>query len=133
MGISIPVSPMKTVPTEDIPGNQVGIDFLAPVPNTQQYLLVVIDTYAKFPEVEIVHSTSTQAVIRKFDQVFAMHGIPFKLTSDNGPPFDSAEFERYMKAVNIEWNTNTHIEWNIMATGKLNVQNFNKTLLKCYK
>ena len=119
VGISISVAPMKTVPTEDIPGYQVGIDFLGPIPNTHQYSLVAIDTYAKFPEVEIVHYTSTQAAIKKFDRVFAMHGIPFKLTCDNGPQFDSAGFERYTKAVNIEWNTNTNIEWKIMATGKL--------------
>ena len=119
MGRSTSVAPMKTVPTEDIPGYQVVIDFLGPIPNTHQYSLLVIDTYKKIPEVEIVHSTSTQAVIQKFDRVFAMHGIPFKVTSDNGPPFDSAEFERYMKAVNIEWSTNTNIEWNIAATGKL--------------
>ena len=110
---------MKVLPTEDIPGYQVGIDFLGPIPNTHQYSLVVIDTYTNFQEVEIVHSTSTQAATQKFDRIFAMHGIPFKLTCDNGPPFESAEFERYMKAVKIEWNTNTNIEWNIMATGKL--------------
>ena len=84
---------MKTVPTEDITGYQVGIDFLGPMPNTHQYSLVAIETYKKFPEVEIVHFTSNQAVIQKFYRVFAMDGIPFKLTSDNGPPFDSAEFK----------------------------------------
>ena len=110
---------MKTVPTEDIPGYQVGIDFLGSIPNTHQYAFVVIEAFQKFPEVEILHPTTTQAVIQKFDRVFAMHGIPFKLTTDNGPPFDSAEFELYMKEANIEWNANTNIEWNIVATGKL--------------
>ena len=82
----------------------------------------MIDTYTKFPEVEIVHSTSIQAIIPKLDRIFATHGIPVKLTSDNGPPFNGAEFERYMKALNIEWNARTPL-W---PQGNSNVKNFNK-------
>ena len=126
VGISNPVEPMMITPTEDIPWYHLGIDFLGPIPNSHQYLLVVIDTYTKFPEVEIVHSTSIQAIIPKLDRIFATHGIPVKLTSDNGPPFNGAEFERYMKALNIEWKTSTPL-W---PQGNSNVENFNKTLVK---
>ena len=87
-------------------------------------LLVVIDTYTKFPEVEIVHSTSIQAIIPKLDRIFATQGILAKLTSDNGPPFNGAEFERYMKALNIDWNTSTPL-W---PQRNSNVENFNKTV-----
>ena len=62
---------MQITPTENIPWYHVGIDFLGPIPNSQQYLLVVIEKYTKFPEVEIVHSTSAQAVIPKLDRIFA--------------------------------------------------------------
>ena len=93
VGISNPVEPMMIAPTEGIPWYHVGIDFLGPIPKSHQYLLVVIDTYTKSPEVEIVHSTSIQAIIPKLDRIFATHGIPVKLTSDNGPPFNGAEFE----------------------------------------
>ena len=126
VGISKPVEPMQITPTENIPWYHVGIDFLGPIPNSQQYLLVVIDKYTKFPEVEIVHSTSAQAVIPKLDRIFATHGIPVKLTSDNGPPFNGTEFERYMKALNIDWKTSTPL-W---PQGNANVENFNKTLSK---
>ena len=87
---------------------------------------MVIDTYTKFPEVEIVHSTSIQAITPKLDRIFATHGIPAKLTSDNGPPFNGAEFERYMKALNIDWITSTPL-W---SQGNSNVEDFNKTLVK---
>ena len=124
--MSNPVEPMEITPTEDIPWYHVGIDFLGLIPNSDQYLLVVIDTYTNFSEVEILHSTSIQAVIPKLDCIFATHGIPVKLTSDNGPPFNGAEFERYMKALNIEWNTSTPL-W---PQGSSNVETFNKTLIK---
>ena len=55
VGISNPVELMMITPTEGIPWYDVGIDSLGPIPNSHQYLLVVIDTYTKFPEVEIVH------------------------------------------------------------------------------
>ena len=56
VGTSKPIDPMQITPTDNIPWYHVGIDFLGPIPDSQ-YLLVVIDKYTKFPEVEIVHST----------------------------------------------------------------------------
>ena len=73
VGISSPVEPIMIIPTEYIPWYHVGIDFLGPIPNSHQYLLVVIDTYRKFSEVEIVHSTSIQAIVPKLDRIFATH------------------------------------------------------------
>ncbi|CAB4017942.1 Hypothetical predicted protein [Paramuricea clavata] len=42
--------PMKITPTEDKPWTSVALDFYSPVPQTGQYLLVLIDTYSKFSE-----------------------------------------------------------------------------------
>jgi transposase InsO family protein len=35
---------------------------------------------------------NSSTLIRKFKQVFADHGIPEELVSDNGPQFTSREF-----------------------------------------
>ena len=50
-------------------------DFYGPLPSGE-HLLVVIDRYSRYPEVEIVSSTKAAAVIPKFDKMFAKHGIP---------------------------------------------------------
>ncbi|CAB4036898.1 Retrovirus-related Pol poly from transposon, partial [Paramuricea clavata] len=50
-----------------------------------QYLLVVIDTYSKFAEIEIVNSTEAKTCIPKLDTIFARYGIPSKIKTDNGP------------------------------------------------
>ena len=44
----------------------VSLDFLGPIP-TGEYLLAVMDDYSRFPEVEIVTSTATTAVIPKLN------------------------------------------------------------------
>ena len=50
-------------------------DFYGPLPSGE-YLLVVLDEYSRFPEVEIVKSLSAQTVIPIFDKVFSSRGIP---------------------------------------------------------
>ena len=62
-----------------------------------RFLLVVVDSFSKWIEVEVVGSTnaeSTTAVLRK---MFATHGIPRVLVSDNGPGFASDEFNVFLK------------------------------------
>ena len=54
-----------------------------------EYLFVFIDNYSRFPEIEIVNSTSAKSTIRKLDKILSTMSIPLKLTSDHGPPFNS--------------------------------------------
>ena len=74
----------------------VNIDFCGPFPGGE-YLLVVIDAYSRFPEVEIVSSTSSKVTIPKLERIFATHGLPQFVKSDNGPPFPGHEFYQFMK------------------------------------
>lgn len=76
------------------PWTKVCIDFCGPFPSGD-LLLVVIDEYSRYPEVEIIKSTAASTVLPKLDRIFATHGIPVEVKSDNGPPFQSLEFARY--------------------------------------
>ena len=76
------------------------MDFCGPFP-TGEMLFVVIDEYSRFPEVEIMRSTTAQAVNLSLAKIFATHGLPEKITSDNGPPFQSKEFNDFMKMKGI--------------------------------
>lgn len=75
--------------------------FLRPLPSSE-YLLVVVDRYSRFSEVEIVHSTRASVVIPKLDKIFSVHGIPDTLISDNGPPFNGDHYARYLNALGIQ-------------------------------
>ena len=55
--------PIKTAPMPNSPWDKVKIDFYGPLP-TGQYILVVIDCYSRFPEIEILTTISAQKVIQ---------------------------------------------------------------------
>ena len=45
--------------------------------------------------VEIVTTTAADNVISLFDKIFAIHGIPEKVKSDNGSPFNGEDMRMY--------------------------------------
>ena len=96
-----PPAPITPTTMPDGPWQTVHVDFYGPLP-TGEYLLVVVDRYSRFPEVEIVHSTRASTVIPKLDKIFAVRGIPTLLKSDNGPPFNGEEYQRYLTALGIK-------------------------------
>ena len=107
VGPNNPPEPMRITQTATEPLQSSIIDFYGPIPQGGLYLLVVTDTYSKFPEVEMVTSTSGKACIPKLDRIFATHGIPRKIKTDNVPHFNGDDFKRYTVALGIEWKTNT--------------------------
>ena len=65
--------------------------------NVTQYL-VIVDYYSRYIEVQKLQSTTSTGVITGFTAlkaVFACHGIPSTLVSDNGPQFSSTEMEKF--------------------------------------
>ena len=71
------------------------------------YIIVLTDCCSRYPEVEILKSTSAKHVIPKLDTIFACHRIPAQLASDNGPPFQGREFKQYMVNMGIKHTTCT--------------------------
>ena len=117
---------MTTLPPK--PWHTVNVDFCGPFP-TGEYLLVVIDAYSRFPEVEIMHSTAGKGTIAKLDRIFSTHGIPKVLKSDNGPPFFSEEFKAYVQEKGIKHRKSTPL-W---PQGNAEVENFMKPLTKAVR
>ena len=54
-----------------------------------KYLLVLIDDYSRYLVVKIIRSTAAKTAISELDDTFASMGIPNRVRSDNGPPFNS--------------------------------------------
>lgn len=69
--------------------------------------LVLYDAYSNYPEVEELQSTSAQEVIRKMSSIFARHGVPLEVLSDNGPQFTSREFARFAASYDFKHITSS--------------------------
>ena len=110
----------------DYPWQRIDADFFGPLP-TGEHLLVIIDQYSRYPVVEIVHSLTSRAIIPVFDKVFSEFGIPEQLKTDNGPPFNSADFAKFMKHLGVKlhrvtplWpQANGEVERFMQSLGKL--------------
>ena len=57
--------------------------------------LAVVDYFSPFPEVIQLRSTTSQGVINSLKALFARHGIPETLRTDNGPQFSSQELTEF--------------------------------------
>ena len=93
-GTSTNPEPLIMTKLPDAPWKEVAVDFVGPFPSSE-LLLVVIDEFSRFPEEEIINSTSATTVIPKLDNIFSRQGVPCVLKTDNGPPFNSSEFEQF--------------------------------------
>lgn len=83
--------PVKPTAIPEKPWDVIALDFGGPYPDGH-YNLVAIDKRTRYPEVEQVSSTTCSQTKEKLKVMFATHGTPREVESDNGPPFQSKEF-----------------------------------------
>ena len=88
----------------------------------------MIDQYSRYPEIEIITATTAQQTIDSLTKIFATHGLPYKVISDNGPPFTSEALRQYMKVNNIKHHRITPLHPKANATAENFMRGLNKTL-----
>ena len=86
----------------DTPWKRIHVDFAGPY--LGHMFFIVVDAHSKWPEVEVMSTTTSVKTIEVLRSLFARHGLPEQLVSDNGPQFTSAEFKQF-----LEGNRITHI------------------------
>ena len=82
----------STMPT--LPWQKVGTDLFQWKDST--YLLI-IDYFSRYIEIAKVHHTTSEDVILHMKSIFARHGIPEVVMSDNGPQYSSYQFSHFAK------------------------------------
>ncbi|XP_039197757.1 uncharacterized protein K02A2.6-like, partial [Crotalus tigris] len=95
--------------------SRVHIDYAGPFQG--QFFLVLVDSHSKWLEAVPVSSTTTAKTIQVLRGIFAAHGLPDVLVSDNGPQFTSSEFQAFLQANMIRHATSApfHPSTNGMA------------------
>jgi transposase InsO family protein len=71
----------------------VHIDHAGPMSGNT--FLVVVDIHSRWVEVGKVKSTDGHTTIRVLRKLFATHGVPRVIVSDNGPAFASSELAEF--------------------------------------
>jgi len=107
------------------PWQDIAIDFMGPLPSGD-YIFAVTDYYSRYVEVSISKRNTAEVAISGLEKMFATHGLPCTVTSDNGPHFVADTFETFLRNNGIEHRKTTPL-WP-QANGEIERQN--RSLLK---
>ena len=84
--------PLKSHEIPPLPWAKVGTDLLHK--NGRNYL-VTIEYYSKWPELTLLNSMTSTAVITALKSQFARYGVPSVQMSDNSPCYSSEQFKQF--------------------------------------
>ena len=102
-------NPPEPISTTDFPTGSwedLSLDLCGPFPGGEN-LLVVVDRYSKWVDVEAMFSTTIQDITDILQKIFTRYGYPLTLTTDNARNLTSAEFEDFCKVRGIRHLTVT--------------------------
>ena len=94
------VAPLHPWVLPDAPWKRIHVDFAGPFQG--HTFFIAVDAYSKWPEVAVMTSTTSVKTIEVLRSMFAQHGLPEQLVSDNGPQFTSTEFAQFMEGNRIK-------------------------------
>lgn len=97
------VAPLRPWPEPQKAWSRVHIDFAGPV--NGHWFLVIVDAKSKYAEVKMTKTISASATVSLLEEVFATHGYPELLVSDNGTQFTSNQFKLMCQEYGMEHKT----------------------------
>ena len=95
-----PQTPMASWTWPSEPWQRLHIDYAGPFHG--KMFLIVVDAHSKWMEVCVVNSATSRITVDKLRTMFATHGLPETLVSDNGAVFTSEEFREFVQKNGIK-------------------------------
>ena len=92
---SPPVAPLQPWIWPSKPWDRIHVDFASPFQD--KMFFVAVDAHSKWPEVCEVSNTTAEGTVHVLRHIFASHGIPHQLVSDNDPQFVAQIFMDFLK------------------------------------
>ena len=124
---------VENIPTKPgYPFFRVGLDLVGPLPRTKagyKFIIVLVDYLTKWVEAESLKETGSNEVIKFLKKVFARHGTPEVLITDNGPQFHSDKTKAFLDLHDVYVNFAT--TYHPSTNGE--VENRNKEIIKYLK
>jgi transposase InsO family protein len=74
---------------------------MCPLPSGD-YVFAATDYYSRYVEVTIAKRSTAEVAIKSLENMFATHGLPWTVTSDNGPHFVAESFESFLQENGID-------------------------------
>ena len=108
--------------------SQVHADYAGPIDGMS--FLILVDAHSKWLEVPHVKSRTTRSTVEAMQTVFATHGLPEMLVTDNGTPFMSREFKDFTGCNAIRRVTTSPYHLSSNGLVERAVQTFKKALKK---
>ena len=100
--------PVETLHPHEVPAGpwiKIGMDFFQD--DSGQKFLIVADYFSKFPFIFPVTSTHHQKTLRYLWDLFSTEGVPAVVMTDNGPPFNGEEFQRFTREFDFKHQTSS--------------------------
>ena len=95
-----PASPLLSWSWPTAPGQRVHVDFAT---HQEKHYLIMVDAHSKWPEVIGPRKTTTaDSTINATRNIFVTYGLPTQVVRNNGPPFQSAEHEEFLRQNGIQ-------------------------------
>ena len=103
--VPMPRFPMKPIEVIAVPFHMVGVDIIGPLVRTRagnRYILTLIDYFTKYTEAIPLPNQEAETVARALEEIFARHGMPAVILTDQGSNFESKIIKSICSLFGIE-------------------------------
>ncbi|XP_049513828.1 uncharacterized protein K02A2.6-like [Dermacentor silvarum] len=120
--------PLLSHEVPNLPWEAVGMDLFF---YGGRQFAIIVDFYSFFFEIKEFRHTTANQLKSWCAELFSVHGLPLKLCSDNGPPFNSTEFKDFLYGLGINHVTSSPYHPRSNGMTERAVQEAKKLLKKC--
>lgn len=92
----------------------------------QNRILTIVDVFSKYAQAYLLPNGTALSVLTQLQIFFSHHGLPKKITHDQGGEFENKIIKDYCRGSSIEYHSTTPLN----STSNSPVERFNSTLLE---